>query len=73
MHNPGLARWLHRIDMPTLVMWGAQDGIVTPDYGRAYAERIDGAVFETIADAGHYPQLEQAGVSASAIRAFIAG
>lgn len=73
MHNPGLARWLHRIDMPTLVMWGAQDGIVTPDYGRAYASRIDGAVFETIADAGHYPQLEQAGASAAAIRAFIAG
>ncbi len=73
MHNPVLARWLHRIDIPTLVMWGAKDGIVTPDYGRAFAERIGGAAFETIADAGHYPQIEQAGPSADAVRAFIAG
>jgi len=73
MHNPGLARWLHRIEIPTLVLWGAQDGIVTPDYGRAYADRIAGAVFQTVADAGHYPQIEQAGPSASAVRAFIAG
>ena len=72
MHNPGLARWLHRIDVPTLVLWGAQDGIVNPDYGRAYADRIDGAVFKTIAAAGHYPQIEQAEPSAAAVRAFIA-
>ena len=37
LHNPSLRRWLRRIDIPTLVMWGESDGIVTPDYGRAYA------------------------------------
>jgi pimeloyl-ACP methyl ester carboxylesterase len=30
MHNPRLKRWLHRIDLPTLLLWGEQDGIVTP-------------------------------------------
>jgi pimeloyl-ACP methyl ester carboxylesterase len=34
MHNPGLGRWLHRVRVPTLVIWGENDGIVTPDYGR---------------------------------------
>ena len=29
MHNPHLKRWLHRIDIPTLLLWGEQDGIVT--------------------------------------------
>src|SRR5436305_1905671 len=24
-HNPGLAQWLHRIDVPTLLLWGAAD------------------------------------------------
>lgn len=71
MYNPGLARWLHRIAIPTLVLWGEQDGIVTPDYGRTYAERIPGAHFTTIANAGHYPHLEQPQASADKLFAFI--
>ncbi len=58
-HNPKLARRLHRIDVPVLVLWGESDGIVTPAYGRAFAERIPGARFEVIAAAGHAPQIEQ--------------
>ncbi len=37
MYNPQLKHWLHRIAVPTLVLWGASDRIVTPDYGRAYS------------------------------------
>ncbi len=61
MYNPRLKPWLRRIDVPTLVLWGESDGIVTPDYGRAYAGLIPGARFETIAQAGHHPELEQPG------------
>lgn len=70
MHNPHLARWLHRIAIPTLVLWGEQDGIVSPEYGRAYAERIPGARFKSIANAGHYPHLEQPQASADQVFAF---
>lgn len=59
MYNPQLKHWLHRIAAPTLVLWGASDRIVTPDYGYAYSQLIPGARFETIADAGHHPELEQ--------------
>ena len=59
MYNPQLKRWLARIAVPTLVLWGEQDGIVTPDYGRAYAALIPGARFETVARAAHSPHLEQ--------------
>ncbi len=59
MHNPKLRGRLHRIDVPTLVVWGARDGIVTPAYGKAFAAEIPGARFETVADAGHFPHLEQ--------------
>ena len=45
MHNPQLHRWLHRIDVPTLVLWGAEDRVATPDYGRAYAKAIRDADF----------------------------
>jgi pimeloyl-ACP methyl ester carboxylesterase len=59
MHSPRLAYWLRRIDVPTLVLWGASDRIVTPDYGRAYARLIPGAHFALIEQAGHHPEIEQ--------------
>jgi len=34
MYNPQLKRWLRRITVPTLVLWGTSDGIVMPSYGR---------------------------------------
>jgi pimeloyl-ACP methyl ester carboxylesterase len=59
MYNPQLKHWLHRIAAPTLVLWGAGDRIVTPDYGRAYSALIPAARFEVIDAAGHHPELEQ--------------
>lgn len=59
MHNPKLAGLLHRIDIPTLVVWGASDGIVTPEYGEAFRARIPGARMVVIPEAGHAPQLER--------------
>lgn len=59
MYNPRLKRWLGRIALPTLVLWGASDGVVTPAYGRAYAALIPGARFALIDDAGHHPELER--------------
>jgi pimeloyl-ACP methyl ester carboxylesterase len=59
MYNPQLKHWLRRISVPTLVLWGASDRIVTPDYGRAYSALIPGAHFAAIDKAGHHPELEQ--------------
>jgi len=59
MYNPQLKHWLHRVTVPALVLWGASDRIVTPDYGRAYSRLIPGARFEMIEGAGHHPELEQ--------------
>lgn len=70
MHNPGLKRWLHRVDLPTLVLWGAQDQFVKPDYGRRLAEALPRARFEEISGAGHYPQIEQPDAVVRAIEAF---
>ncbi len=59
MYNPQLKHWLHRIAVPSVVLWGASDQIVTPQYGRAYSGLIPGALFEIIEAAGHHPELEQ--------------
>src|SRR5438093_393703 len=45
MYNPQLKRWLRRITIPTLVLWGADDGVVKPSYGRGYSALIPGSLF----------------------------
>ena len=59
MHNPRLKRWLHRIDSPTLLLWGEHDRIVTLAYGEGWRAAIPGARMELIRDAGHFPHWEQ--------------
>lgn len=70
MHNPGLLRWLRRITIPTLVLWGESDGILRPDYGRAYASAIPGSRFELLPQAGHYPHIEQPAATVALITDF---
>ena len=72
MHHPRLHYWLPRIAAPTLVLWGAQDGIVKPSYGAAYAARIPGARFATIEGAGHHPEIEQPDHFADHVLGFLA-
>jgi pimeloyl-ACP methyl ester carboxylesterase len=71
MHNPKLAGRLERIRVPSLVLWGESDGVVSVDYGRAFARSIPGAEFQTIASAGHYPYLEQPDAFAAAVTSFL--
>jgi len=59
-HNPKLRRRLRRIDVPTLLVWGAEDRFVTPGYyGAAYQAAMPGARLATIDGAGHFPHLER--------------
>ena len=72
MFNPQLKHWLHRIRVPTLVLWGESDRIVTQDYGRHYASLIPTAQFATIAEAGHHPELEQPAAFVAHVEEFLA-
>jgi|GraSoiStandDraft_16_1057320.scaffolds.fasta_scaffold59786_2 pimeloyl-ACP methyl ester carboxylesterase len=71
MHNPRLKRWLHRIDRPTLLLWGAEDRIVTPAYGEGWRRAIPGARLELIPHAGHFPHWEQPEAFAERLSAFV--
>jgi pimeloyl-ACP methyl ester carboxylesterase len=70
MHDPGLRRWLHRVRVPTLVVWGESDGIVTADYGEKLCRSLPDARLSLIPEAGHYPQIEQPDSVADAIEDF---
>jgi len=71
MYNPQLLRWLGRIKAPTLLLWGESDGVVTPDYGRAYSRLIPGSKFELIERAGHHPEIEQPEVFVERVARFL--
>ena len=70
MHNPGLRQWLHRVSVPTLVIWGENDGVVTQDYGHKLCRSLPNSRFEAIREAGHYPQIERPDEVADAIGRF---
>lgn len=70
MHNPALRQWLHRINIPALVVGGAQDGFVVPGHAAKLAHALPNGRAQLIANAGHYPQIEQTDETAAAIVAF---
>jgi pimeloyl-ACP methyl ester carboxylesterase len=71
-HNPKLRQRLHRITVPTVLFWGAEDRFVSASYyGAAYGAAIPGARVETIDDAGHFPHVEQPEALADRLRGFL--
>ena len=70
-HNPSLRNRLNRIKLKTLVIWGKNDGIVKPAYGRGYAKRIASSKLVTIPKAGHFPHIEQEEEFMKQVRAFL--
>lgn len=71
MHDPKLRRRLRRVIVPVLVVWGEQDGIFPMAYGRAFADSFPNATFRSIAEAAHFPHMEQPGHTLGAIGEFV--
>jgi pimeloyl-ACP methyl ester carboxylesterase len=69
--NPDLEKWLHRIDVPTHVIWGVQDKILPDAYARLWGERVPGAEVTMIDECGPIPQMEQAEIVAAKVIAFL--
>jgi pimeloyl-ACP methyl ester carboxylesterase len=71
LHNPALKRWLHRVDLPTLVVWGAADRFASQSYGQSLTSALPAAELMLIEGAGHYPEIEQSEATLRAIDAFV--
>jgi pimeloyl-ACP methyl ester carboxylesterase len=71
--DKGLSKRLYRVKAPTLLVWGAQDKLVDPAYGQAFAAAIAGARLELIDGAGHLPNLEQPEATIGVLTEFLAG
>jgi pimeloyl-ACP methyl ester carboxylesterase len=68
--NPALERWLHRIKVPTLVLWGAEDKLLPAQYAEVWRREVPGVAVEIIPACGHLLHVEQAERVASRVLAF---
>ena len=72
-HDPHLHKWLHRIDVPTLLIWGANDRLFPKDYALAWQRLIPGAKVAIVPECGHLPHVEKTAVFVSELQDFIHG
>lgn len=70
----GLAKRLHRITQPTLLLWGSQDAIVPASYAKRFADGIAGPVtLRSLESAGHRLDFDAPEAAADAILEFLEG
>ena len=69
--DKGLKKRIHRVQAPTLLVWGKEDRIVPPIYADEFARRIVGARVEIVDQAGHAPHLEQPEAVARLVHHFL--
>jgi pimeloyl-ACP methyl ester carboxylesterase len=73
LSNPQLPFWLHRIDKPTLLLWGKQDRIVPYACHVPYQKGIAHAQMETIDQCGHAIHNEKPAEAAAIMEEFLSG
>lgn len=69
----GLRRRLHRIEIPTLVLWGQEDDIMPSAYAHDFGAAISSAIVEVLPHAGHVIQVEQRDAVAERTLRFLDG
>ena len=69
--DKGLKKRIHRVKAPTLLIWGAEDRLVSPVYAEEFRRQIAGARVEIVNGAGHAPHLEQPAAVAGLVRDFL--
>ncbi len=70
LHNPQLPYWLHRIDVPTLILWGREDKIVPFDCHKAFVAHIPDHKLVALSETSHALHTERAEECDEAIASF---
>ena len=69
--DPKFQRYLHRIDVPTLIVWGDEDRLVPPQHAELWKKVLPKAKVEIFKGAGHLV-LDEKPEAANAVAAFAA-
>jgi 3-oxoadipate enol-lactonase len=70
-NRPDSTPLLTRINIPTLLVFGAEDQIIPLEEAQSMHSMIPGSRLEIVANAGHLPNLEQPQIFNSILRTFI--
>jgi pimeloyl-ACP methyl ester carboxylesterase len=70
-YDPKLPKWLHRVKVPTLVVWGEGDRLIPVGQAPAWAKLLPSATVRTFKGAGHLV-LDEQPESVSAVAEFLA-
>ncbi len=62
-----------RISTPTLILWGAEDTRVSPEYAYEFHRRIHGSFLRIYQNTGHWPQEENPVKTVEDVQAFLEG
>ncbi|HLI22544.1 MAG TPA: alpha/beta hydrolase [Stellaceae bacterium] len=75
LHDPRLAKWLHRINVPVHIVWGEADWLIPLAHGEALKRAIGGggAALTVVPGVGHLCDIEAPAAFAEAVVPFIAG
>ena len=71
LHDPHLAKWLHRLRLPTLVLSGAEDRVVPAANGAAFAAAIPGARHVVLPACAHLAELDAPAAVCAALEPFL--
>jgi pimeloyl-ACP methyl ester carboxylesterase len=70
MYDLKLPRWLHRLTMPTLILWGDADRIVPVEQAAVWADLVPGAEVKTLPGVGHL-MFDESSDAVDAVAAFV--
>ena len=70
--NAKLRHYLYRVHVPTLILWGEQDAVISLTHGRAYQAGIANAALHVLPQCGHLPHVEQSEAFAHALLTYLA-
>jgi pimeloyl-ACP methyl ester carboxylesterase len=70
--NRRLSKLLYRLRAPTLLVWGAEDGLIPPLYAKRWRELVPAAELEEIGAAGHMVPYEKPEAFVAALSRFLA-
>jgi pimeloyl-ACP methyl ester carboxylesterase len=70
MYDLKLPRWLHRLSMPTLILWGDADRIVPVEQAAVWADLVPGAEVKTLPGVGHL-MFDESSDAVDAVAAFV--
>jgi pimeloyl-ACP methyl ester carboxylesterase len=72
-NRPPVMELIKKITAPTLILWGAEDARISPEFAYEFHQRIKTSDLRIYPNTGHWPQEENPLKTAEDVRAFLEG